>query len=127
MFGKLKYAFEAVCFVFFSIVFIFSFLDTEDSFIFKIQGVLGIFTVVFSIASLRDKIQPKIQNIVQYLIGVISIIFLSYSLYTYFKCERNCVLLLVFTLVAICIGFLRFVEFVFCVQQHLDYMSIAET
>lgn len=124
MYHKIKYVFEAIYFLFFSTVFIFSFIDSSQSLIFKMQGIVGLIIVVFSIASLKDKIHPKIQNICHYVLGMMFMGILAYSFLTYYREKEGEKLLLYFSVVGAVIGFLRMIEFTLCFDPYMEYMEL---
>jgi len=128
LYGKIKYTFEALVFLFYGVVFVFSFLNTfneKESICLKFQGIFGLLIVSFSVASIKDRISPDTQNIVQFILGII---FLGILTYSFFVClfQTKLDLLFYFSIVGVFIGIGRLLEFVFCTRPYLDYVSLQE-
>jgi hypothetical protein len=124
LYGKLKYTFEAACFLFFAIVFVFSFIKTEENVCFKLLSISGLIIVSFSIASIKDNINVSTQNKVQFILGLLFLSVLAYSFFLYFINKDTSKILLYFSIASVFIGVLRLVEFMFCIRPYIDYLSL---
>uniref|UniRef100_A0A6C0KUH4 Uncharacterized protein n=1 Tax=viral metagenome TaxID=1070528 RepID=A0A6C0KUH4_9ZZZZ len=123
MYLKIKYRFEALCFLFFATVFILSFIIKDENLIFKLQGSVGLIIVFFSVASFKDKIHPKTQNICHYILGLIFIGILAYSFFVYYSEEGRTKLLLYFSITGAVIWCFRIIEFTLCLDPYMDFLE----
>lgn len=81
------YASEALFFLIYSFIFVLSFVKkfetVQENISLKLACALGITNAIYTVISTRDNHSTLSQNKIQYILGVLTIIALSFSVYFY--------------------------------------------